>query len=110
MELGARKERVVFAAAQSDAGATLHWHIDDRYVGSTKVYREGAFDIAMGRHAVTVADNLVSRVRRTFELLAKSVDQRQDEHENLRAGGPSASPESELPPAMFAYQSRSAEW
>ena len=110
VELGGRKGRVVFAAAHRDAGATLHWHIDDRYVGSTTVFHERAFDIAPGRHAVTVVDNLGNRVRRTFEILAMSVDQRLAASENLRAGGASARPESESPPAMFAHQLRAAEW
>lgn len=70
VELGGGKGRVVFEAAHGDAEATLHWHIDDRYVGSTTIFHERAFDVAPGRHAVTVVDDLGNRARRTFEVLS----------------------------------------
>ena len=72
VELGGRKGRVVFAAAHADPETTLHWHLDNRYTGSTKVFHEQAFDVAPGRHALTVVDNLGNRARRIFEVLAKS--------------------------------------
>ena len=70
VELGGRKSRAVFAAAHRDPDATLHWHLDDRYVGSTSVFHEQALDVAEGWHVVTVVDEMGNRARRGFEVLA----------------------------------------
>ena len=70
VELGGRKGRAVFAAAHRDPDATLHWHLDDRYVGSTSVFHEQALDVAEGWHVVTVVDEMGNRARRGFEVLA----------------------------------------
>ena len=72
VELGGRKGRAVFAAAHRDPDATLHWHLDDRYVGSTNVFHEQALDVAEGWHVVTVVDEMGNRARRGFEVLARS--------------------------------------
>ena len=71
VELGGRKGRAVFAAVHRDPGATLHWHLDDRYIGSTSVFHEQALDVAKGRHVITVVDDLGNRARRAFEVLAR---------------------------------------
>ena len=68
---GGRKGRAVFAAAHRDPDATLHWHLDDRYVGSTSVFHEQALDVADGWHVVTVVDEMGNRARRGFEVLAR---------------------------------------
>ena len=72
VELGGRKGRAVFAAAHRNPDATLHWHLDDRYVGSTSVFHEKALDVAEGLHVVTVVDEMGNRARRGFEVLARS--------------------------------------
>ena len=69
IELGGQRGRTVFAAAHRDPGATLHWHLDDRYVGSTSVFHEQAFDVGWGPHVLTVVDDHGNRARRTFEVL-----------------------------------------
>ena len=71
VELGGRKGRAVFSAAHRDPEATLHWHLDDRYVGSTSVFHEQALDVERGWHAVTVVDDVGNRARRVFEVLAR---------------------------------------
>ncbi|WP_419934418.1 penicillin-binding protein 1C [Candidatus Palauibacter sp.] len=71
VELGGRKGRAVFAAAHRDPDATLHWHLDDRYVGSTSVFHEQALDVADGWHVVTIVDEMGNRARRGFEVLAR---------------------------------------
>ena len=71
IELGGRKGRAVFVAAHRDTGATLHWHLDDRYVGSTSVFHEQALDIEPGWHALTVVDDVGNRSQRVFEVLGR---------------------------------------
>ncbi|MYH53545.1 MAG: penicillin-binding protein 1C [Gemmatimonadetes bacterium] len=77
VELGGRKGRAIFSVAHRDPGATLHWHLDDRYVGSTTVFHEQALDVGPGWHAVTVVDDAGNRARRVFEVLAPADDRSQ---------------------------------
>lgn len=70
-ELGSRRGRVVFAVAHRRTDATLHWHLDNRFVGTTETFHEQALDIPPGRHTVTVVDQWGSRASRTFEVLDK---------------------------------------
>jgi penicillin-binding protein 1C len=62
---------VVFAAAHRRAGATLHWHLDDRYLAATTTYHELALDIAPGEHSITIVDPDGARLSRRFEVLAR---------------------------------------
>lgn len=71
VELGGRKGRAIFTAAHRDPNATLHWHLDDRYVGSTSVFHERALDVEQGRHTLTVVDDAGNRARRVFEVLGR---------------------------------------
>lgn len=70
-ELGGERGRVVFAVAHRRTDATLHWHLDDRFVGTTETFHEQALDIAPGRHTVTVVDQWGERSSRSFEVLDK---------------------------------------
>lgn len=75
VELGGQKGRAVFSVVHRDPDATLHWHLDDRYVGSTSVFHEQALDVGRGWHAITVVDDVGNRARRLFEVLARGEDQ-----------------------------------
>jgi penicillin-binding protein 1C len=71
VDLDGRKGRVVFRVAHRDPGATLYWHLDDTYLGTTATYHERAVDVGPGRHVMTVVDQDGNRVRRAFEVLAR---------------------------------------
>ena len=71
VELGGRRGRAVFMAVHRDPGATLHWHLDDRYVGSTSMFHEQALDMGLGWHTLTVVDERGNNAHRRFEVLSK---------------------------------------
>ena len=71
VDLDGKKGRVVFAVAHRSSSAILHWHLDDRFLGTTEAFHEQALDISAGRHTVTVVDQWGDRVRRRFEILDK---------------------------------------
>lgn len=48
VELGGRKGRAVFAAVHRDPDARLHWHLDDRYIGSTRVFQRAGGECRRG--------------------------------------------------------------
>ena len=72
LDLGAKKGRAVFEAVHREPGATLFWHLDDRYLGATETFHQQALDIAPGVHVVTVVDGAGNRLSRRFEVLGES--------------------------------------
>jgi penicillin-binding protein 1C len=71
IDLDGRKGRVVFEVAHRDPDATIFWHLDDRFLGTTTSLHEQALDIAEGAHTVTVVDQQGNRLSRDFRVLDK---------------------------------------
>lgn len=71
VDLAEAKSRVVFEAVHRDREATLHWHLDDSYMGSTRMFHQRALDVPVGLHTVTVVDPQGNRLSRQFEVLAQ---------------------------------------
>ena len=46
----------VFQAVHRDPAATLYWHLDDTYLGETRLIHQMRLSPAPGKHAVTVVD------------------------------------------------------
>jgi penicillin-binding protein 1C len=70
-DLGARRSKTVFQAADRDPQARIYWHLDDTYLATTRVFHELALDIQPGRHVLVLVDNYGNRLVRPFEVLAK---------------------------------------
>jgi len=75
VDLAAKKGRTVFEAVHRDPGATLHWHLDDEFVGTTQTFHQQALDIYPGGHVITVVDQYGNRLARRFEVLGKNETQ-----------------------------------
>lgn len=75
IELGEARSRVVFEAVHRDREAALHWHLDDAYVGTTRVFHQRALDAPPGGHTITVVDEQGNRLSRRFEVLAREANQ-----------------------------------
>ncbi|MDR3297554.1 MAG: penicillin-binding protein 1C, partial [Prevotellaceae bacterium] len=58
----------IFRAAHRSDGATIFWHIDGEYVGSTQGDHHLALHPAAGRHTLTLVDDEGGRVRVGFEV------------------------------------------
>ena len=46
----------VFQAVHRDPAATLFWHLDDTYLGETRILHQMRLSPAPGKHTVTVVD------------------------------------------------------
>ena len=46
----------VFQAVHRDPAATLYWHLDDTYLGETRIIHQMLLSPSPGKHAVTVVD------------------------------------------------------
>lgn len=75
IDLAAKKGRVVFEAVHRDAGAVLHWHLDQHYVATTHTFHSEAFDISPGHHVITIVDQAGNRVSRGFEVIGEAAGQ-----------------------------------
>jgi penicillin-binding protein 1C len=71
VDLAEAKGRVVFEAVHRDRGATLHWHLDDAYLGATRTFHQRELDAAPGWHTITLVDSQGHRLSRQFEVLAQ---------------------------------------
>lgn len=70
-ELNGRMGEVVFEVAHRDSESELHWHLDDRYVGTTVGDHHLNLQPAGGSHLLTVMDNEGNSLKRSFTVLEK---------------------------------------
>jgi len=61
--------RLVMKAAHRDSDATLHWHLDCRYLGPTHRHHEVEVAPEPGPHEVVVVDAGGAQIARRFEVL-----------------------------------------
>ncbi len=71
LDFGSERGRVVFEAVHSDRDATLHWHVDDRFLGSTTLFHQQAVEIEPGMHLLTLVDQRGQRKTRRFEVIGE---------------------------------------
>ncbi|HEU4602079.1 MAG TPA: penicillin-binding protein 1C, partial [Steroidobacteraceae bacterium] len=71
IDFNTQRGRTVFEAVHRDPNASLRWHLDDRYVGETRVFHQQALDISAGMHVITIVDDAGHRLSRRFEVLDK---------------------------------------
>jgi len=68
--LDGRTGEVVFEAVHRDAGATIHWHLDGRYVASTRVFHQIAAAPGPGPHRLVLMDDDGRRIERAFDVVS----------------------------------------
>ncbi len=69
IDLDEKKGRTVFEAVHRQAGTTLYWHLDERYLGATTTFHQQALELTPGLHVVTIVDEQGNRLSRRFEVL-----------------------------------------
>ncbi len=69
VELDGRAGQVVFTAAHRDSNATIHWHLDEKYLGATEVFHEMETRPQPGNHILSIVDNFGNTVQRRFKIL-----------------------------------------
>jgi penicillin-binding protein 1C len=71
IEITGAKGRVVFEAAHRNPAATLYWHLDGDYLGSTTGVHEIAANPPPGEHRLVLVDNKGNSVARKLRVIAK---------------------------------------
>jgi penicillin-binding protein 1C len=71
VEVDGQLSSVIFKAAHREPETTLHWHLDDQYVGSTQTFHQIALQPGVGKHRIAVVDQAGHRIDRNFEVIGK---------------------------------------
>ncbi len=61
--------QVIFELAHNQPHATVHWHLDENYVGTTENFHQITLRPDKGKHVVTVVDNEGNTLSVSFNIL-----------------------------------------
>jgi len=70
VDLDGRVGEVVFEAVHREDGATIHWHLDERYVASTRVFHQISMNPEPGEHRLILMDDEGRRLERKFQVVS----------------------------------------
>jgi penicillin-binding protein 1C len=68
--LDGRVGEVVFEAVHREDGATIHWHLDEHYVASTRVFHQISMNPEPGEHRLVLTDDQGRRLERRFQVVS----------------------------------------
>jgi len=61
---------VVFEAVHRESGATIHWHLDEKYLASTRVFHQIGVAPEPGPHRLVLMDDEGRRLVRDFQVVS----------------------------------------
>jgi penicillin-binding protein 1C len=70
VDLDGRLGEVVFEAVHREDGATVHWHLDETYVASTRRFHQIAVRPEPGDHVLILVDGEGRRLERRFKVIS----------------------------------------
>lgn len=71
IDLDGKLSRTIFQAAHRNPETTIHWHLDNSYVGSTKSFHNLELVPTIGQHKIVLVDEKGNRVEQGFEVIGK---------------------------------------
>jgi penicillin-binding protein 1C len=71
VDFAEKKGHTVFEAVHRKRDATIHWHLDEQFIGSTRTFHQQALDASPGPHTITIVDQEGNQQSRRFEVLAE---------------------------------------
>ena len=71
IDLNGELSRTVFQLAHRNPETTVHWHIDQEYMGSTTTFHSFEFAPEKGKHLLSLVDAHGNRLEQTFEIIGK---------------------------------------
>ncbi len=70
-EFSGKKGKIIFKIAHRQSETQIFWHIDNQYMGTTAGINEMGFEIAEGKHTLTVVDELGNSITTPFTITDK---------------------------------------
>ena len=71
IDLNGKLSRTVFKVAHRKPDITIHWHLDDEFIGSTQQFHHFELQPSAGKHQLTLVDNNGFRLYQQFEIIEK---------------------------------------
>lgn len=59
---------ITFEIAHQDEAATIHWHLNNSFLGSTRVFHTMAIEVAPGKHRLSLVDESGNRLEKWFDV------------------------------------------
>ncbi|HOU68384.1 MAG TPA: penicillin-binding protein 1C [Paludibacteraceae bacterium] len=69
IDIDGKKSEIIFEVAHHDKDATLYWHLDEQYIGSTYQFHKKGIDAEVGKHILTITDNQGNTINKKFEIV-----------------------------------------
>ncbi|MET6999826.1 penicillin-binding protein 1C [Chitinophaga defluvii] len=71
IEIDGKPGQTIFTATHRNSSATIYWHLDNNFVGTTVEFHQLALRPAPGRHTITLVDENGEQIQQSFEILKK---------------------------------------
>jgi penicillin-binding protein 1C len=71
VELDGNIGKTVFEAAHRKPGAIIYWHLDNKYLGSTKGFHQMGLSPEAGEHTITLVDEEGETISQRFWIVGK---------------------------------------
>lgn len=71
IDLDGKLSRTIFKVAHRIPTETIHWHMDESYLGSTTDFHEMELNPEQGHHLLTLVDEKGNRLERKFRIIGK---------------------------------------
>ncbi len=71
VDIDGRLGRLIVKAVHRNPDASLYWHLDDQYLGETRVFHDKALLMEPGKHKLTLVDKAGHQLTRTIEVISK---------------------------------------
>lgn len=69
VDLDGQRSRVILKAIHRDADAILYWHLDDKFLGETRIFHEREASLEPGLHKLLVMDKNGYQLTRRFRVI-----------------------------------------
>ncbi|OYU94519.1 MAG: penicillin-binding protein 1C [Bacteroidetes bacterium B1(2017)] len=71
VELDGSTGKCVFEVAHRNKQVRIFWHLDEKYMGSTKEFHQLGLNPSIGKHTLVLVDENGERLEQTFEVIKK---------------------------------------
>lgn len=71
MDLDGKRSRVILKAVHRNPAAQLYWHLDEEFLGETKVFHEREAALEPGLHTLLIVDKQGYRLERRFRVIGR---------------------------------------
>lgn len=71
IDINGELSQTIFKVAHNHPDATIYWHLNETYLGTTQTFHEIALQPAAGKHLLVLVDENGQRLEREFEILER---------------------------------------